>query len=62
MKSKKKMSLPELLTQYEKACEPITDEYVEKRVREVFGNPEKLEKALSEKIAGAINSVCTAAN
>lgn len=56
MKNNKKLSLPELLTQYEKACEPITDEYVEKRVQEIFGNADDMGKTLSEKIAGAIKS------
>lgn len=58
MKSKtQNMSLSDMLTAYSKASAPLSDEYIEKRVNEVFGNSEQFTNNLKNRIQSAIDSV-----
>lgn len=53
-------ALSDLLVQYEKTKEPLTEEMIEQRVCEVFGGPEKqkaLAADLKNRITEAIKSV-----
>lgn len=48
-------SLSDLLVNYAKACKPLTDEEIEQKTQEVFGDGSEFEKMLKEKISSAVS-------
>ena len=50
-------SLSDLLVEYAEACKPVTEEQVEQKTREIFGDGTALREELSARISGAIQQV-----
>ena len=49
------MSLEDALVAYAKACKPLTDEEIEAKTKEIFGDGSAFRAALNERIVEAVN-------
>lgn len=57
MKENPGMSLEELLIKHTELSQPLSEEYVAQRCREVFGDSEEFAACMKQRLAGAIKQV-----